>query len=412
MVVEAAPVVPGQEDRGRPPVLAVHDRVDQPGDVGLAGADPGRRVLAVTGGRDHPAHRRQVPGAGTVHEVGGGGDVPQLVVLLHGDEVRQRVPQPGGLRPLADRVADQRRVLPAVRLRPGLHVVAPAHVLPVQQVGQVGPGVHRVLRGHPSARAGPPVRRAEADPPGSVGAGRRGAGRAARRPLRDLPQVLGQAPGPHRLEHVVLEDVAVRERPVVRDVALRVVPEYVDPGAVAARRVVRVVAVLVGEHALPQEAVHPAVVEVVHVVAEGVRPAAVDVRVVDVQVLAGEARRGRLAGHRPAVLHGDPVGAGEGAEVGVEGAVLLHDHDHVLDLVDAGHVVQRRRPGACRRGRERPAADLRVRPERGLAGGEQQQAEQQGGTALQRESRGHEGHRGGVVARGPEKRVRRGEEFA
>jgi hypothetical protein len=31
----------------------------------------------------------------------------------------------------------------------------------------------------------------------------------------------------------------------------------------------------------------------------------------------------------------DPVRAGKGPEVGIEGAVLLHDHDHVLDLVNA-----------------------------------------------------------------------------
>ena len=34
------------------------------------------------------------------------------------------------------------------------------------------------------------------------------------------------------------------------------------------------------------------------------------------------------------VLHRDPVGSRVGAEVMVEGAVLLHDHDDVLDLAD------------------------------------------------------------------------------
>ncbi len=36
-----------------------------------------------------------------------------------------------------------------------------------------------------------------------------------------------------------------------------------------------------------------------------------------------------------AVLHRDAVGTGEGTEVAVERAVLLHDDDHVADLVDA-----------------------------------------------------------------------------
>ncbi len=41
--------------------------------------------------------------------------------------------------------------------------------------------------------------------------------------------------------------------------------------------------------------------------------------------------RARVAGQA-----GDPVGAGIGAEVVIEAAVLLHDDHDVLDLVDAG----------------------------------------------------------------------------
>ncbi len=43
---------------------------------------------------------------------------------------------------------------------------------------------------------------------------------------------------------------------------------------------------------------------------------------------------------------GDPVRAGVSAEVGVERAVLLHDDDHVPDLVDA--FERRIRPGGDR----------------------------------------------------------------
>src|SRR6185437_3385318 len=39
VVVEATPVVPGEEDRGAVPARAAHDRVDQRGDVRLAGGD-------------------------------------------------------------------------------------------------------------------------------------------------------------------------------------------------------------------------------------------------------------------------------------------------------------------------------------------------------------------------------------
>ena len=64
VVVEAAPVVPGEEDRRRGPVGALHHVVDQPGDVRLPVADLRRRVLAHCYRRDHPAHVREVPGRG------------------------------------------------------------------------------------------------------------------------------------------------------------------------------------------------------------------------------------------------------------------------------------------------------------------------------------------------------------
>src|SRR4029078_12856627 len=49
VVVEAAPVVPGEEDCGRAPVRAAHDRVDDTGDVGLAGRDEARRGVPGAG---------------------------------------------------------------------------------------------------------------------------------------------------------------------------------------------------------------------------------------------------------------------------------------------------------------------------------------------------------------------------
>src|SRR6185437_5517791 len=62
----------------------------------------------------------------------------------------------------------------------------------------------------------------------------------------------------------------------------------------------------------------------------------------------------RHADRRHAVLHGDPVGVRIRAEEGVEGAVLLHDHDDVADLVDAawrGDAAVARRGGAATRAR-------------------------------------------------------------
>ena len=50
-----------------------------------------------------------------------------------------------------------------------------------------------------------------------------------------------------------------------------------------------------------------------------------------------------------AVLHRYALGSGEGPEVVVKGAVLLHDHDHMLDLVDAARLRLLRGRGAGRR---------------------------------------------------------------
>ena len=51
MVVEAAPVVPGQEDRSGVPVGSAHQGVDQVGDVPLPVADLALWVLADRRGR-------------------------------------------------------------------------------------------------------------------------------------------------------------------------------------------------------------------------------------------------------------------------------------------------------------------------------------------------------------------------
>jgi hypothetical protein len=62
--------------------------------------------------------------------------------------------------------------------------------------------------------------------------------------------------------------------------------------------------------------------------------AAVHLAGVVVRVLAAAGPRIVDADREVPVLRGDPIGAGEGAEVRVERAVLLHDHHHVPDPVD------------------------------------------------------------------------------
>ena len=91
---------------------------------------------------------------------------------------------------------------------------------------------------------------------------------------------------------------------------------------------------------LPDEAVHLAAVDVCERVLRPVRAALVPrVRIMEradaaVSEQIGHADRGTAA------LHREPVGARVGAEVGVERAVLLHDHHHVPDRVDAGGRVR------------------------------------------------------------------------
>src|SRR6266550_34288 len=97
MVVEAAPVVPGQEDRGGIPVGAFHDGIDEVGDVGLAGGEVRRRVIAVGLGGSDPGDRGQgaLPGRGV--EGRQVLDVAELAVLFYVGERRQRVPDRRGL---------------------------------------------------------------------------------------------------------------------------------------------------------------------------------------------------------------------------------------------------------------------------------------------------------------------------
>jgi hypothetical protein len=84
------------------------------------------------------------------------------------------------------------------------------------------------------------------------------------------------------------------------------------------------------------EAVHPPVVDVEDGEAVTVRAAVVPVTRVVERTVAPRRQRVPAADGRAAVSHRDAVRARVGPEVGVERPVLLHDHDDVPDLVDAG----------------------------------------------------------------------------
>jgi hypothetical protein len=70
-----------------------------------------------------------------------------------------------------------------------------------------------------------------------------------------------------------------------------------------------------------------------------VRTAQIDVGAIVMGLDAGLGLGVGKADSRDTVLHGDAVGTGIGSKVVVEGAILLHDHDDVLDLVDRGRAL-------------------------------------------------------------------------
>src|SRR6202165_3854389 len=129
MVVEAAPVIPGQEDWGAAPIGARHDRIHQAGHIRLADADPRRRVLTDGARGNHPANRRQRATAGRGVEVLDRLDVAQLPVVLDRVEVGKRIPDAWSLRVLLDGTAGDTGGILTVGLGGVDHVVSPAHVV-------------------------------------------------------------------------------------------------------------------------------------------------------------------------------------------------------------------------------------------------------------------------------------------
>ena len=330
VVVEPAPVIPGQEDRRRAPVLAGHDRVDHPRGVILAGADPGRRVLRVIAGGDHPRNGRQVPTIGVAEQLRIGHDVAQLPVLVDVDEIGQRVPDLRRLHVLGHRLAGHRSA-GAIGLSALSQVVAPADLVLVQQIGDLGPPVVGRLRCRERVvlirDLGQTQERGRA-----VAAGRRltvGVGlhevrrlaahrphhvHAVGRPGGHHVQVRRQAPAQIGLEHVVLEHEVLGVLPVVRDlpgvvithdVKARRPPEDSPQLILGGDRHVAAEPVGIDMQRLDagDEPVHRPVADIGHRVHRHVRPAVIDVLVIVVGLLAAVLLRVRHA-RQPARVPG------------------------------------------------------------------------------------------------------------
>jgi len=134
---------------------------------------------------------------------------------------------------------------------------------------------------------------------------------------------------------VVLQDEVIGVDPVVGDVTRVVVAHHVGRRAVATGRVGRVQAAPPARRRPCDKPAHRPAGDVGAGVGAEVRAAAIAIVAVVVGFDALLILGGGIADDGRAVRHGDAVGAGVGPEVAVERAVLLHDHDDVLDLVDA-----------------------------------------------------------------------------
>src|SRR3989440_7147105 len=141
---------------------------------------------------------------------------------------------------------------------------------------------------------------------------------------------------------MVLQHVVLGIGPVVRDVRAIMVAHHLGrrsltlpSGAIGAGGIRQVGAVRAATQGFTDETIQLAAVDIGSHVDLLVRTAGVAVLVVEVRL---DALVGQGIGHADrgdTVVPGDAVGAGIGAKVAVEGAVLLHDDNHVLDGVDA-----------------------------------------------------------------------------
>ena len=273
-------------------------------------------------------------------------------------EAGERVPRARRPRLELARTAGERRAVVAVGLRPRERRSTPS--------SRDGDGAGTSGRSTRTASGRPPCARTTCGPSGRIlevapAAPRIVPARALRRPCRDLEEVRGKAPAVVRLEHVVLEDEVARVRPVVREVARVVVAHDVDRLAELAARAER--ASLARSPGCASSASRRGRARASRRSPRGrsrpssrrrcracafcgpVRTALVPrVRVVE---RADAAVRNRIgnADRDPAVPHRESVRPGVRPEVGVERAVLLHDHHDVLDRVDPGRRVARDRGG-------------------------------------------------------------------
>src|SRR5947209_16935924 len=127
MIVEAAPVIPGQENRRTAPVWPLHDGVDQPGHIGLTCAHQGRWMFAILAIGHNPGDGWQATILGRSVEVVQLLDVAQLAILFHRIKVGQWIPDLRRARTLWLRCATHRGIIFTIRLCSIRYIVGPTY---------------------------------------------------------------------------------------------------------------------------------------------------------------------------------------------------------------------------------------------------------------------------------------------
>ena len=365
VVVEAAPVVPREEDRRAHPLLlgTFHHRVDRLRHVCLAHLDRIGRMLALVLLRHEPRDARQIAVPSVADELRVRADVVELPCRCRRRESRQGI--------LHGRGEDALEVL-ARRRDAGAFadVVAPADTGLVEQPGDRRPHVRPRfphlrrpdLRGlvRVDAAGGLLVRRARHRVIEIATGGR---------PCRDQEEVRRQRPRVGGREHAVVQRERLRVLPVDRQLLAGVIAHHVGlplrpVDRLGAWLLIGVLVAPVADHAPSlDEAVHRPAVDRDLAADLAVGASLIDeVGVVIRAMTRAGPRRVRQACLRAAVrVDREAVGTGERAEVVIERPVLEHDEDQVVEVHDARGRVERtrtvgRRPELGRR-TQRPLVD-------------------------------------------------------
>src|SRR5437763_6782195 len=141
VIVEATPVIPGQENRRTAPVRSLHDGIDKSRHVGLTCAHQGRWMFTILAIGYNPGDGWQGAVLGGSVEVVQLLDVAKLAILFHCVKVGQRIPDLWRSRTLWLRSAAHRGIIFTVGLRSICYIVGPTYFSFVEQVRKIGPGI-------------------------------------------------------------------------------------------------------------------------------------------------------------------------------------------------------------------------------------------------------------------------------